>query len=150
MIWGGISRKGKTSLHIYRLDNKEKVNKETYIQCLEENLLESMDRKHGEGHWRLLQDNAKPHAAKDTQEFLKDEGIKIIKHPPHSPDLNPIEQIWAWMKQEITRASYNTIDGLIAAIEDKWQALSLNYQNKVIGHHCKVIQDVLMNQGRYV
>ena len=28
---------------------------------------------------------------------------EIYLHPPNSPDLNPIENIWTWMKQEISR-----------------------------------------------
>jgi hypothetical protein len=28
--------------------------------------------------------------------------MDAISHPPNSPDLNPIENIWAWMKHEIT------------------------------------------------
>lgn len=150
MIWGGISRRGKTPLHIYRLDKKEKVNKETYIECLEENLLESMDRKYGEGRWRFLQDNARPHVARETKEFFKDEAVKIIKNPPYSPDLNPIEQIWAWMKRDVAKISYKTIDDLISAIEDKWQCLTVEFQNKVIDHHCKVVNDVRKSKGGYV
>ncbi len=36
MIWGGISRKGKTKLTAYRLDKKETVNSEAYIKTLQE------------------------------------------------------------------------------------------------------------------
>jgi len=63
MIWGGISRKGQTPLHIYRLDEGEKVTAESYVDCLDNNLIESMDKKFGENKWRLLQDNARPHVA---------------------------------------------------------------------------------------
>jgi len=56
MIWGGISRKGQTPLQIYRLDEGEKVTAESYVDCLENNLIESMDRKFGKisGDWSKI------------------------------------------------------------------------------------------------
>ena len=149
MVWGGISRKDKTSLHIYRLDKKEKVNKDTYMNCLDQNLKDCMDRKYGERKWRFLQDNARPHVAKDTQEFLQDQDIRLIEHPVYSPDLNPIEQVWAWMKQEITKRSYDAVEELISVVEDKWDDLTIEYQNKVIDHHCVAVARVLSNSGAY-
>lgn len=49
-----------------------------------------------------MQDNAKPHVAKETMEFMRYEKIKILKDwPPYSPDLNPIELMWAILKKKL-------------------------------------------------
>ena len=37
----------------------------------------------------LLHDNARPHAARQTQELLKKFGWTVMPHPPYSPDLAP-------------------------------------------------------------
>ena len=82
MIWGGTSRKGQTSFHIYRLDEKETVTFEAYVKCLKKHLLSPMDSKFGFNKWRLLQDNARLHTTNNTREYLEEENIKIINHPP--------------------------------------------------------------------
>ena len=83
-------------------------------------------------------------------EYLDKQNIKVIEHPSYRPDLNPIEHIWAWMKSEITKDEYKTIEELIIAIENKWETLNLNLQNSVIDHHMDVIQDRLAADGRYI
>jgi transposase len=50
-------------------------------------------------------DNARYYKNQQVQEYLKNS--KIILHflPPYSPNLNPIERLWKWMKE---RVIYNT------------------------------------------
>ena len=50
-------------------------------------------------------DNARYYQNKQVQDWLQ--GSKIILHflPPYSPNLNPIERLWKWMKE---RVIYNT------------------------------------------
>ncbi|CAF4654299.1 unnamed protein product, partial [Rotaria socialis] len=38
---------------------------------------------------KLLRDNASPHRHSDVINYLTQEGINIIPHPPYSPDLAP-------------------------------------------------------------
>jgi len=42
---------------------------------------------------QFQQDNAGPHAAADTTFAFMCAGIPVIKWPPFSPDLNPIETV---------------------------------------------------------
>ena len=150
MIWGGISRKGQTPLHIYRLDLKERANKETYVECLRENLLECMDEHYGYNGWKFIQDNAKPHAAHFTTDFFAEQEVRVLKHPSYSPDLNPIEKVWAWMKSEISQTTYDTVDELIDTVINKWNSMTLEYLNKLIDHHIKIVEEVLLKEGRYI
>jgi len=46
-----------------------------------------------------MQDNAPIHIAKIIYAFLDENAIPYIEWPPYSPDLNPIEHIWHWMKR---------------------------------------------------
>ena len=45
-------------------------------------------------------DNATFHKRLDIQELINDAGHCILWLPPYSPDLNPIEKAWAWIKRK--------------------------------------------------
>jgi transposase len=52
----------------------------------------------------FMHDNAPAHPAKLTTEFLNTMGFTedtIMKWPANSPDLNPIENLWAIIEQDI-------------------------------------------------
>lgn len=49
----------------------------------------------------VVLDNASFHPKKRTAEILAQKGCKALFMSPYSPDLNPIEQYWAWCKQKV-------------------------------------------------
>ena len=49
----------------------------------------------------FMHDNARPHTAGITRQFLEQNRITVLPHPPMSPDLNPIEHIWDLMGRRI-------------------------------------------------
>ncbi|MDC4314009.1 transposase, partial [Acinetobacter baumannii] len=46
------------------------------------------------------------HKRADIQELLEQQGHKILWLPAYSPDLNPIEQMWAWVKRKRKRKEW--------------------------------------------
>ena len=48
-----------------------------------------------------MHDNAACHRSRETQRNLQRRGIRIIRWPRYSPDLNLIEHRWNWMKNYI-------------------------------------------------
>ena len=49
----------------------------------------------------LVMDNARFHHGGDLKQIAKQYNIKLMYLPPYSPELNPIEQLWAVIKQKV-------------------------------------------------
>jgi len=76
-------------------------------------------------HLVLMQDNAPGHAAQETREDLLERGVHIIFWPAYSPDLNPIETVWARMKDyiELYYPEKMSYDALRAAVIEAWHQI---------------------------
>ncbi|EIW71480.1 hypothetical protein TREMEDRAFT_27317 [Tremella mesenterica DSM 1558] len=55
------------------------------------------------GGARILEDNVKVHTAQENQSVGQKFKFRYLNHPPSSPDLNPIENCWAYLKRELSR-----------------------------------------------
>ena len=56
----------------------------------------------------LIVDNARAHHAKLVKEFLKEHEhkIELLYLPPYSPELNPIERFWKYMRKTVTHNTF--------------------------------------------
>ena len=68
-------------------------------------------------------DNARYHWSIEALEFYYENNIKIIDWPSYSPDLNPIENIWAIMKRKIAGKTFTTINSLKNELCTIWREL---------------------------
>ena len=66
----------------------------------------------------MILDNGSIHKSKKIKEFLKkNEEIKLFFLPPYSPEYNPIERFWNWMKKKVYGCkSFTKIESLIQQI----------------------------------
>jgi len=43
-------------------------------------------------------------------DFIKKFNIDLLFHPPYSPDLNPIEHVWGYLKQEVYKHDFDNLE----------------------------------------
>jgi len=48
-----------------------------------------------------VMDNATFHRKKTLRKIAEPFGVRVIFLPPYSPDLNPIENFWSWLKRTL-------------------------------------------------
>lgn len=65
----------------------------------------------------IVMDNARFHQKKVLHELAGQAGCHVLFLPPYSPDLNPIEIFWAWLKARL-RKILPDFDSLDDAISD--------------------------------
>jgi len=82
---------------------------------------------------RLQQDGAKAHTAKKTTKYLKKAWPKYLSPwPACSPDLNPIEHVWAMMKKAMRGRVFSTVAELREAVEEAWDDVSQDHIDSCI------------------
>jgi transposase len=82
----------------------------------------------------LQQDNAKPHSAKIAKEFIAKNRIRLMNWPPQSPDLNPIENLWAELKKSVRRKEKkpSNLKELDALVKEAWNEIPPEYCRRLV------------------
>jgi transposase len=66
----------------------------------------------------LILDNATMHKSRAVKQFLTQHDWVLLEHlPPYSPEYNPIERFWRWLKAKVYGATaFDTIDDVICKV----------------------------------
>lgn len=97
-----------------------------------------------------MQDNAPAHSADFTKNWLEQNIKEVLEHPPQSPDLNPIEIIWAIMKKQIEKENYKNLTELKLSIKAAWDKIDTETVTKCIDHIHYVIQEIIKKKGEFI
>jgi hypothetical protein len=87
--------------------------------------------------------------------LIKEAGIKLVKDfPADSPDMNPIEKVWSFHKQEqVKRAQQEgvptTEEGMQSLIVRAWQNVDPEVVRKTMRGLNKVKAKVVRHEGRF-
>jgi transposase len=106
----------------------------------------------------FMHDGASVHTAYIVRDLLQDMGVEVMVWPLYSPDLNPIENLWAFMKAkiyelhpELERApdTEDTLQSLTQAAIEAWHAID----ERVLQNLCHTmphrVQAILQADGWY-
>jgi hypothetical protein len=131
MVWGAIGPNFKSRLMRFT----GSVNSASYIAMLRESgVLEYWFIHHG-FLYIFQQDGARPHTASTSIDYISTRAQMLPKEthwPASSPDMSPIEQVWAWIKQNIVLANVTGPDTLFQEVERLWNQIDMKMINNLM------------------
>ena len=74
----------------------------------------------------VIMDNLGSHKGKAVRRAIRSAGAKLFFLPKYSPDLNPIEQVFAKLKHLLRKAAARTLETVCAAIGELLEAFTPN------------------------
>jgi len=87
------------------------INGETFLAYVEQSLVPTLTP--GD---IVIMDNLGSHKVAGVRQAIEAAGATLLYLPPYSPDLNPIEQVFAKLKALLRKAAARTFETLVAAI----------------------------------
>ena len=147
MFWGFITKHGRGPI----VPIFGTVDAIRYKQLLTQSLLPMFNEFEElfDGDWYLMQDNAPCHTAASVREFLAEKGVDFIEWPPYSPDLNPIENVWAWVKAKLY-SDYDparTPAELVSYVKLIWEQITPELCARFCGNYQKRLEAVIAADG---
>jgi transposase len=147
-VWGCFSSRGFGKLVIISgiLESKQMV------EIYEKGLLPSAKKFYGEKNrnWHLLEDGDPKHTSKVSKAWKANKKVKVLDWPANSPDCNPIENVWAFLKAKIRQRNITCKDGLIRAIKEEWTSLSIEYAQTLASSGTRRCKAVIENNGDWI
>jgi len=144
MVWGGISVHGRTNLVV--LKGRQATG--NYLKTMEEYLLPFTD-DNMPVEWIYQQDNAPIHVSSGAKEWFVSNGVRLMKWPARSPDLNPIENVWGWLARKVyaENRQFATEQELTDCVLGWWDRMPQELVNNLIYGMSKRAVEVLERQG---
>jgi transposase len=126
------------------------ITAKEYKELLEKYLLPIFKKSNYQ--FIFMQDNAPIHRAKLVTDFLAHHGIiPTLEWPAQSPDLNPIENMWAVLKaarRARQRLTPKTRKDLIEEMSKLWSTIEPNFRENLSNSIPKRLSEVITNKGK--
>ena len=113
MVWGTMSKHGTAGLYFFAPGTT--INGMKYVQMLQEkrNIYMVIHNT------SICMHEAPCHRSKVVSKHLRKSKVKDLL-PGRSPDLNPIENLWSYIKNKVAEKQPSTGKKLVTAIKEVW------------------------------
>ena len=144
MIWGCMASSGVGSFEFIN----GTMTQYTYLDIVKQNIKLSAKKLGLNRQFIFQEDNDPKHTSKLVQDFYKTNKITRLEWPPQSPDINPIEHLWAYLKQEIHKSPISKKEDLKNSITQAWSKISPEVTKKLVESIPKRLKAIIAAKGR--
>jgi hypothetical protein len=148
MIWGCMTAHGPGFM--CRVFGK--MTQHSYKEILQEDLLNTIKDYRMDAENVIFQhDNDPKHTARSVREWLDEQPFDVLDWPAQSPDLNPIEHLWAVVKRRLNEYETppNGMEELWARIKSVWYDIDAEQCTRLIESMPRRIEAVLAAKGMW-
>ena len=118
-----------------------------FVKILKWHLLENAKVFHGT-KWFLIQDNHPKHTSRRCKVWMTENvPNNQLDWTSQSPDINPIENLFGWMKYKLNRDRPKTIKDLKARLGDIWDSITPEILEPYYSSMTRRCQMVVENNG---
>lgn len=145
MFWGCFSRQGLGPL--VPLDGS--VTGVSHVETLRHHAIPTLRRMFPLGDCWFQEDNARPHTAKVATAFREKNALYTLPWPSQSPDLNPIENLWAEAKRSLhnQKKKPSNVAELEKCVKKLWKAIPRETIENLVDSMPRRIQAVIAAKG---
>ena len=138
------------------------VTSADYVSALKDHFLPAF-RRHQQRDpstkFLLIQDGCRIHTTDEALEAIRSWGLEALNRkewPPHSPDLNVIENLWGFAKHAVNKelagdlsASAAAKQNLESGILEMWRGHPQPLVNKLVASFLRRLREVVRLKGKY-
>ena len=96
-----------------------------YVEVLKDYIVASRDyRQLDPARFIFQHDNSSIHTASIVKNYLRKSKFAVLEWPANSPDLNPIETLWAYIRRELDKYDTDPKD-----LDDLWERFMVAWEN---------------------
>ena len=117
------------------------MNSTKYQAILAENLVPLPEG------WDLAVGGLSSKVSRSTQKWFPDNNINILLWPSQSPDLNPIENLWAELKRSVDKHKPKNVKDLERICQEEWSKTPPNVFLNLVKNYRKRLHAVILASG---
>jgi hypothetical protein len=145
MVAAGVSYYGVTKL-IFCVGTMDKTS---YVRTLNY-WRDDLERLDPDLNLYFQQDNARPHSSGMSADFISNNFPKVLrKWPVNSPDISPIEDLWAIVQEKLYEKNYRNLDELKLALVKVWNSIPVSLCRKLVDSFEKKIEQIKETGEKY-
>ena len=149
MFWGSLTSRGLGyGCQIY----EGTMSKDVYIDILQTTLGDTLEHyRYAPGEFIFQHDNDPKHTSEAVKDYLNERGIDVLSWPAQSPDLNPIEHVWEYLKTKTgsreprPTSCFNLWD----IVSEEWDLIPNSFIENLYQSMPKRVKAVLKAKGGY-
>lgn len=102
------------------------------------------------GKYIFQHDNDPKHTCRIVKSYISDNSIDVMDWPSNSPDLNPIENLWAILKRRVEKRAPQTTQNLKDYVCEEWEKIDPNIIHNLVSSMDKRCNEVIAKNGEAI